>query len=77
MRSYDPWDACVTMVKSWGNLKWVMAALMEKLLGQGQLRPCPVVTSDVVGAGSRDVCLASELERLQKGEKFGGWGWNK
>lgn len=74
MRSYDPWDACVTTVKSWGNLKWVMAVLMEKLLGLGQLHPCPIVTSDVMGAGHREVCLsflASELERPQKGRKEG------
>ena len=75
MRSYDPWDACVTMVKSWGNLKWVMAVLMERLLGLGQLHPRPIVTSDVMGAGHREVCLsflASELERPQKGRKEGG-----
>lgn len=62
MRSYDPWDACVTMVKSWGDLKWVMAVLMERLLSPGQLHPsCPIVTSDMVGAGCRDVCLVSWL----------------
>lgn len=35
MRSYDPWDACVTMAKSWGKLKWVMAVLMERLRAKG------------------------------------------
>lgn len=37
MRSYDPWGACVTVAKSWGNLKWETAAFMEGPLGPGHL----------------------------------------
>lgn len=75
MRSYDPWDTCVTMVKSWGNLKWVTAALMERLPGEGQLHPCPIVTSVVMGAGLREAGCASGLlswRGRQGGRREGG-----
>ena len=75
MRSYDPWGACVTMVKFWGNLKWVMASLTERLLGPGSCtlaRLSPQMRWEW-GAGKSLGSLASELERPQKGEMKGQW----
>lgn len=71
MRSYDPWDACVTMAKFWGNLKWVAAVLMERLLGRGSssLANCHLRRGGGGVRGSLPSFLASELERPQKGEK--------
>lgn len=75
-RSDDPWDACVTMVKSRGNLQWVMAVLMEKLLGPGSCILVRYSPQTQWGqAGRREVCpsfLASALEGPQKGEKRRG-----
>lgn len=51
------------------------AAFRERPPGLGYLSPCAIVTSDVAGAGCREVCpsfLASELERPQRGRKEGG-----
>lgn len=48
---------------------------MERPLGPGHLSPCAIVTSDVAGAGRREVCpgfLASQLQRPQRGRKEGG-----
>ena len=66
---------CNHGLKSWGNLKWVMAALMERLWGPGQLHPCPIVTSEAMGAGRREVCRASWLLSCRGPTRgAGGWG---
>ena len=47
----------------------------ERPLGPGHLCPLKIVTSDVAGAGCREVCpsfLVSELERPQSGRKERG-----
>lgn len=71
MRSYDPGDACVTVVKFWGNLKWVTASLAERPLGPGSCTLAGVSPQTRRGGvqGSLLSSLASVLERPQKGEK--------
>lgn len=42
--------------------------------GPGQLHPCPIVTSQVMGAGCREIYpgfMASELETSQKEVRMG------
>ena len=49
--------------------------VQERPLGPGHLCPRAIFTSDVAGAGCREVCpsfLASELERPQSGRKERG-----
>ena len=61
MRSYDPWDACVTMAKSWGNLKWVTAAFMRDRWAQGICVPVQFSPRTWRGQGAGKSARASWL----------------
>ena len=75
MRSYDPWDACVTVAKSWGNLKWVTAAFMRDRWAQGICVPVQLSPRTWRGQGEGKSAQASWLlswRGPKAGEKKGG-----
>lgn len=75
MRSYDPWDACVTMAKSWGNLKWVTAAFMRDRWAQGICVPVQFSPRTWRGQGAGKSARASWLlswRGPKAGERKGG-----